>query len=254
VLHSVFLLLFMFLLAPLMVHIPMAALAAVLFVVAWNMSEAHRFVHLMSAPIGDRAVLIVTFLLTVLVDLTVAIEVGVVLAAIIFMHRTANVVAIQGGADLIDRDVDDFQRPASDRYTLRAEAPEGVEVFQIRGPVFFGMANRLAVALDRSGAWPKAIVLRMHQVPFMDATGAVTLSAFVKRCQLHRTFVVITGVSQQVRKDLLRFGITRPRCGVAVFNDFGKALALARQKAQSGARPALAATGRPSHYEPARPS
>jgi SulP family sulfate permease len=209
----------------------MAALAAVLVVVAWNMSEAHRFLHLMSAPVGDRVVLIVTFLLTVLVDLTVAIEVGVVLAAIIFMHRMANVVAIQSGADLIDRDVDDFLRPASDRYTARAELPEGVEMFQIRGPVFFGMAGRLATALDRSGAWPKAIVLRMHQVPFMDATGAVTLNAFLQRCRLHGTFVVITGVSRRVKKDLLRFGMTRSRRGVAVFNDFGKALELARQKA-----------------------
>ena len=124
-LHAVFLLLFMLVLAPLAVFVPLASLAAVLVVVAWNMSEVHKFRHLMSAPLGDRAVLLVTFALTVLVDLTVAIEVGVVLAAILFMHRMAEVASVRQGAPFLEEDVDDFERPRSDTYTQRTSPARG---------------------------------------------------------------------------------------------------------------------------------
>jgi SulP family sulfate permease len=111
-LHAVLLLVFMLLLAKLIAYIPLATLAAVLVIVAWNMSERDRFRHLLAAPPGDRAVLLITFALTILVDLTVAIEVGVVLAAMLFMHRMANAVAIQSHQSLIEEEVDDFAQPS----------------------------------------------------------------------------------------------------------------------------------------------
>src|SRR3546814_909885 len=136
-LHAGFLLVFMLAAAPLAAYVPLASLGAVLVVVAWNMSEVKRFRRLMTAPPGDRAVLLLTFALTVLVDLTVAIAVGVVLAAILFMRRMAHVVEIVGapaGVHLVEEDLDDFTRPADDRYTMRAGLPDGVEAYQIRGP------------------------------------------------------------------------------------------------------------------------
>src|SRR5690606_33262669 len=119
---------------------PFAALAAVLLVVAWNMSEVERFRHLMRAPWGDRAVLLLTFALTVAFDLTIAIEVGVVLAAFLFMHRMSEVVAVESHAPLIDEDEDVASETIGDQ---RGRLPPGVEAFRISGPLFFAVANRL---------------------------------------------------------------------------------------------------------------
>ena len=139
ILHAVFLLIFMLVAAPLMAYVPLASLAAVLVIVAWNMSEIDKFRHLMSAPMGDRLVLLVTFALTVLVDLTVAIQVGVVLGAVLFMHRMAEAVMVQKGVDFLQEDVDDALVPAPD-FSHRA-LPEGVEMLSLRGPLFFGAAQ-----------------------------------------------------------------------------------------------------------------
>lgn len=132
-LHAVFVLLFMLVLAPLAVFVPLASLGAVLVIVAWNMSEVHKFWHLLRAPLGDRVVLILTFGLTVLVDLTVAIEVGVVLAAILFMHRMAEVVSVQQGIQIIEEDVDDFARPRTS-YTQRAALRRASKFFNCADP------------------------------------------------------------------------------------------------------------------------
>jgi SulP family sulfate permease len=201
-LHAGFLLLFMLAVAPLASYVPLASLAAVLVIVAWNMSEVQRFRHLMTAPLGDRIVLLLTFTLTVLVDLTVAIEVGVVLAAILFMHRMAGAVAIQSHAELIVRDVDDFTRPARDRYTGRAELPPGVELFEFRGPFFFGVANVLSDVLDRIGQPPRVFVLVLREVPLIDATGVGAIREFVERCRRHGTEVVLTAMQPAVHEIL----------------------------------------------------
>jgi SulP family sulfate permease len=154
-LHAVFLLLFMLILAPLASFVPLAGLAAVLVIVAWNMSEVHRFRALMAAPLGDRIVLLLTFGLTIAVDLTVAIEVGVVLASILFMHRMSEVAAMgPAGASIIQEDMDDFAPGALNGGDQRASLPPGVEVFQLRGPLFSASRAAFPMSSTASGRRP----------------------------------------------------------------------------------------------------
>lgn len=197
--HAVFLLVFMLALGPLLAFVPLASLAAVLVVVAWNMSEQGRFRHLLGGPIGDRVVLVATFLLTVLVDLTVAIEVGVVLAAIIFMHRMAEATGIERGAPLLEQDQDDLAGPSRSPYTARAELPSGVEQFTLRGPLFFGAASRIAMAFEAAFPPPKAFIVDFSDVPLADATGAAALSRFIDQCRRHGVFVILVGLHPEVR-------------------------------------------------------
>jgi SulP family sulfate permease len=221
-LHAVFLLLFMLALAPLCSYIPLASLAAVLVIVAWNMSEQERLRHLMRAPIGDRAVLLLTLALTVLVDLTVAIEVGVVLAAILFMHRMAEAVAIQSRTPLIEEDIDDFARSSGDSYTRRRDLPKGVEVFELRGPFFFGVANRLGEVLDRIGKPPRAFMLIMREVPLIDATGVRALQDFIARCQRDKTEIVLVELQDAVKATLSQMHLL---ANVGVSESYDAALA-----------------------------
>ncbi|OEJ65985.1 SulP family inorganic anion transporter [Magnetovibrio blakemorei] len=200
--HAAFLLLFMMILAPLMPFVPLAALAAVLTIVAWNMSEFQHFRHLMRAPAGDRLVLLTTFLLTVLVDLTAAIEAGVVLAAILFMHRMAQAVEIETHHKLIDEDVDDLTDPISAPYSVDAALPEDVTVFTINGPFFFGAAARLSEVLEHIGQAPKVFILRMRYVPFMDATGVTALLKVFEQSHSQGTQIILCRVQPQPRKIL----------------------------------------------------
>jgi SulP family sulfate permease len=192
-LHAAFLLLFMFLLGSLIAHIPLASLAAVLVIVAWNMSEQDHIRHILRAPMDDRIVLILTFTLTVLVDLTVAIGVGVVLAALMFMHRMA--LASAPRPTLPPEDQDD---PVSDTARKRASLPAGVELFELRGPLFFGVAEHLMDVLQRTGPRPHAYVINLREVPLVDATGAKTLLDFVDRCERHRIAVFLVGLQSPV--------------------------------------------------------
>ncbi|HEX6636283.1 MAG TPA: SulP family inorganic anion transporter [Steroidobacteraceae bacterium] len=186
--HAAFLLVFMFLLGPLIAVIPLASLAAVLVIVAWNMSEIDHIRHLMRAPMGDRVVLILTFLLTVLVDLTVAIGVGVVLAALMFMHQMAVVSALRHKVALDEQD-----DPVSDTARKRPGLPAGVELFEMRGPLFFGVAEYLMDVLQRTGTRPRAYVINLREVSLVDATGAKTLRDFIERCARHRIAVFLVG-------------------------------------------------------------
>ncbi|MEN6544190.1 SulP family inorganic anion transporter [Parvibaculum sp.] len=205
-LHAGFLLIFMLVAWPLTHYIPLAALAAVLVVVAWNMSEIDKFTHLMKAPVGDRAVLLITFALTVMVDLTVAIEVGVVLAAVLFMHRMSEAVQVQANVKLLDEDVAD-DTPHEMRPVTQAELPPGVVASVIRGPFFFGVAMRLGETLDRIGKPPRVLILRMRAVPMVDGSGASAIQTLVDRCARHGTKLIITGIQAQPRQVLGEMGI-----------------------------------------------
>jgi len=184
-LHAIFLLIFMLLAGPLIGHVPMAALAAILLVVAWGMSEAERFRSLLRMDAGERALLLLTFALTVLVDLTVAIGVGVTLASLLFMARMS-----EGSKLLPDEEsVDD---PAQ-----RAALPRGVEVFRFAGPMFFGVANEMLDALKRTGRKPNTIILRMERVPYIDGTGVTALQGFVRNAQRDGTQVILSELRDQ---------------------------------------------------------
>jgi SulP family sulfate permease len=229
VLHAAFVLLFMLFLAPLANYIPLASLAAVLAIVAWNMSERERFLHLLTGPWGDRLVLLLTFGLTVLVDLTVAIEVGVVLAAILFMHRMTEAVSIGAGARLIEEDLDDWARPQQDAYTQRAALPPGVEVFQLRGPLFFGAANRLTDAVDNIAGMPRVFILRMREVPLVDSTGAARIADFIRKCRRHGTALIVSGLQPQPRAILRQMRVLNGDADVQLAENFDAAVALARR-------------------------
>jgi sulfate permease, SulP family len=228
-LHAVFVLMFILFLAPLSAFIPMASLAAILVVVAWNMAEIERFRTLMRAPRGDQFVLLLTFGLTVLVDLTVAIEAGVVLAAILFMHRMSQTESAEFGGPLWQHDEDDFARPANGGYTQRDTLPEGVEVFRLRGPLFFGNSGRLGDILDAMiGPWPRMFILTMGDVPMLDATGAGALEEFLQRCQMHDAELIISGVQPQPRMVLNRMDFGKNATKLRFADDLQSALALAK--------------------------
>jgi len=216
--HAGFLLAFMLVLAPLMVYVPLAVLAALLLVVAWNMAEIHRFKQLLRAPVGDRVVLLVTFALTVAFDLTLAIEVGVVLAAFVFMHRMSTSVSV---APVEDGDADD-------EPDARQRLPEGVEMFRFSGPLFFAVANRLDQVLDPIREPPKVFILRLRQVPLIDASGVTALEEFVSRCQKMGTAVILSGLHGQPHAILhqMDFGKHPNLLGLAA--GFDEALAMAK--------------------------
>jgi SulP family sulfate permease len=192
--HAVFLLIFLFAAGKLIAHVPMAALAAILLVVAWGMSEAERFKNLFKMDPGERALLLLTFALTVLVDLTVAIGVGVTLASLLFLARMSETAGLLPA----ERSIDD---PAQ-----RAALPKGVEVFRFAGPMFFGVAHEMLDAVRRAGGKPEIIILRMDQVPFVDSSGANALEAFARQAQREGTRLILCDLREQPAAFLARLG------------------------------------------------
>ena len=227
-LHALFLLVFMLALAPLASYLPLAALAAVLVIVAWNMSEFERFRHLLRAPPGDRLVLLLTFGLTVLFDLTVAIQVGVVLAALLFMYRMAETVEVTSNISLLERDRDELAEAPHERYRPDDTLPADVEVFTVSGPFFFGATSRLEAALDRVSRVSRVFILRMEQVPVIDASGAQALTEWVERCAARGTQAVLVGVQPMPRLVLDRMNLQKEHANLHMFPTMDAALAFAR--------------------------
>jgi len=193
--------------------------------VAWNMSEIEHFRHTLSAPKGDGLVLLLTFGLTVFFDLTVAIEVGLVVSAFVFMFRMAETVEVNTGIKLLDEDGDD---PAAvgDR-SQRTHLPPGVEVFQISGPLFFGAANRLDDLLDQFRQPPRVFILRMRLVPVIDASGVHALKTLLDRCRRRGIVLVVSGLQSQPLRVIRQMDL-HPREGELYFVDhFDAALVLA---------------------------
>jgi len=226
-LHAGYLLLFMLLLAPLMRYVPLAALAAALLVVAWNMSEYEHFRSTLSAPWGDRIVLLLTFLLTVFFDLTVAIEAGVVVAAFVFMYRMSEAVEIRSGVRTADDDLDEAGARTRDEQQ-RQRLPRGVEAYQIGGPLFFGAANRLDSLLDQFFEKPKALVLRMRLVPVIDASGVHALRKLAQRCQREGIVLVLSGLQEQPNRLIAQMGLHGDAGDLHLASDFDRAVQLAQ--------------------------
>lgn len=235
-LHAVFVLGFMLLLAPIMRYVPLAALAAVLVIVAWGMSEIERFRHLLQAPIGDRLLLLLTFGLTVMVDLTVAIQTGLVVASFLFMHRMARTVEIEGHtlADEIEQGGEDTD--------MRSQLPRGVEAFRIVGPLFFGATSRIEDSLRafRDTGYPKVFILRTRLMPLIDVSGVNTLEVFMAQLQKAGTLLILSGLQAQPRKVLKRMGLTERDGELAYARDFEQALKLANEHLERSA-PAMVA-------------
>ncbi|HEY1693629.1 MAG TPA: C4-dicarboxylic acid transporter DauA [Polyangiaceae bacterium] len=217
IVHSVTVLAAILVAAPLVAYVPMAALAALLLLVAWNMSDARHFAHtLRVAPRSDVAVLLLCFVLTVVFDMVVAIGVGVVLAALLFMKRmsemtSSRLLSVQAGTEEETRSL-----------------PPGVAVYEIAGPLFFGAAQRAMGAIDTVGDKARALVLSLGSVPVIDATGLVALESAIDRLRAARKLVVIAGPLPEPRSVFERANLEVAHEHVFVADSLDEAIRLAR--------------------------
>ncbi len=209
-LHSAFLLLFMLLAAPLASLIPLAALAGVLTIVAWNMAEKHEFVTLLRSSRGDAVVLLATFLLTIFRDLTEGIVVGFALGAVLFINRMATTTGIEEHAPLIPPDRPDDTDPRGP-YDPALATDSKVVVYRLSGAFFFGAASTVGTVLDRIADQRKAFVIDFAAVPFVDSTAANVIAGIGRKAERHGVRLFITGASSSVRRTLLMAGARRPR-------------------------------------------
>ena len=229
--HAVMLLLIMLLLGPLTAHIPLAALSAILILVAWNMSEIDQFRSLLRAPSSDVAVLLTTFGLTVFVDLTAAVGVGMVLASLLFMKRMADVSNISAITREFENgdDAEELGNLKDPNSLDRRELPPGVEVYEINGPFFFGIADRLKDTLQELERPPKVFILRMRKVPVIDASGLHALEEFYEKCHRQGTTLLLAGVHAQPLIAFTRANFTDVVGIDNMFENIDDALSRARQ-------------------------
>jgi SulP family sulfate permease len=209
-LHSVFLLAFMLLAAPLASYIPLATLAGVLAVVAWNMAEKHEFATLLRSSRGDAVVLLATFLLTVFRDLTEGIVVGFALGALLFIHRMSQTTGIETYGSLAVEDTPDRKKGKRVRYSPELAADPDIMIYRISGAFFFGAVAAVASVLDRISGY-KALVIDFKAVPFLDSTAANAIAQIALKARRHGVRVFITGASPAVRRTLLSYGARPPQ-------------------------------------------
>ena len=206
--HSVVLLLILVFLGKWAAMVPLAALAAILVVVSYHMSEWRSFAGLLRAPKSDIAVLILTFGLTVFIDLTVAVQVGIVVASLLFMKRMSDMTQVKGITEPL-ADVDVHEEITEVRRRKRVVEgrviPAGVEIYEVNGPFFFGAADKLRdTLLEISPRPPKAFILRMRNVPAMDATGIHALEQMAKKCAHQGTAMILCEIRQQPLRAIVR--------------------------------------------------
>lgn len=198
IIHAIVLLLILLFLGDFTKLIPMSCLAGVLIVVAYNMSEWRNFLGVMRGAKSDTAVLLATFLLTVVFDLTIAIEVGLVLAIFVFMKRMTDVTEISVEKDKVDLS-HDSEITHEDEVL---EIPKGVEVYEINGPFFFGIANKFDEEMRQLGDRPNIRIIRMRRVPFIDSTGLHNLETLCKKSNKEKTKIILSGVTPKVKEAL----------------------------------------------------
>ena len=198
IIHAIVLLLILLFLMPLAQYIPMACLAGVLVIVSYNMSEWRTFKALLKNPKSDVTVLLITFFLTIIFDLTIAIEVGLVIACILFMRRVMETTEISVIKDEIDPN-DELDIAVCEEHLI---IPAGVEVYEINGPYFFGIATKFEETMAQLGDRPKVRIIRMRKVPFIDSTGIHNLTSLCKMSQKEKITIVLSGVNEKVHKTL----------------------------------------------------
>lgn len=207
--HSIFLLIFMLVAAPMASYIPLAALAGVLAVVAWNMIEKHAIAVLWRSGLGESVVLAVTFLLTVFRDLTEAIVIGFALGSVLFIQRMSRATTIQTHQPFVTRDIPDSESPRADYDEAQGANPD-VIIYRITGALFFGAAASIGSILDRISDTYKVLVIDFEGVPFLDSTGANMIEGLVHKAHRRGIQVWLTGGDKSVRRMLLRHGVRRP--------------------------------------------
>ena len=209
-LHSFFLLIFVLVAAPLARFIPLASLAGVLAVVAWNMIEKHAFLTLIRTSGGEAAVLLATFLLTMFRDLTEAIVVGFALGSVLFIHRMSKATAIESHVPLVAEDRADETIAARTPYDKESFSDPDVVVYRISGAFFFGAAASVGSVLDRIADGYRALVIDFSAVPFIDSTGANTVEGLVRKAGRKNVQIYLSGTSHEMRKDLFAHGLKPP--------------------------------------------
>lgn len=225
IVHAITLLLILLALGKWASYIPIATLAGILIIVAYNMSEWKNFRSVLKGPKGDVAVLLITFFLTVLIDLTVAIEIGMVLAVFLFMRNMIKFSDVS----VLTEEIDDTEF-GYDLVDGKYQLPKGIKVFEINGPLFFGAAYKFKDAMHYIGKHPPVLIIRMRHVPIIDATGIQTLKEVHKKSLKHHTKIILSELqSEQVKKELhdsrLLFAIGKGN----VKDSFEKALERAEQ-------------------------
>jgi SulP family sulfate permease len=203
IIHSLTLLLIMLAFGSYAQLIPMATLAAILIMVAYNMSEWHSFKSLLKSPRSDVVVLLTTFFLTVIFDLTLAIEIGMVLSVILFMKRMSEV----SNVSVITRELDDTEDGPDPNSINKKQIPEEVEVFEINGPFFFGAAKKFKDQMFIIEKQPKVRIIRMRNVPAVDATGLQALKEFYSDAKKHKTHLILSGVHTQPMYAMTQAGV-----------------------------------------------
>jgi SulP family sulfate permease len=205
IIHAVVLALIYLFLMPYVKYIPMSCLAGVLVVVSYNMSEWRNFKAILKNPKSDIIVLLVTFFLTVIFDLTVAIEVGVLIACLLCMRRMAETTDVS----MINDEIDPNEGTDVQNNAEHLIIPQGAEVYEINGPYFFGIANRFEEVMRDVENTPKVRIIRMRKVPFIDSTGVHNLSNLCKSCKQKGIQVVLSGVNEKVMKVLVNAGLDK---------------------------------------------
>jgi len=228
--HAIIILIFMLALARFAAAVPLATLAAILMVVAWNISEIGHFRSLLRAPGPDVLTLLTTFGLTVFTDLTIGVGVGMVLASFLFMKRMSEISTIAGMRESVEEGQEVLSFDAKDPGSVaERRIPPGVEVFEINGPFFFGVADRLKDTLNQFERPPRVFILRMRYVPHTDATGLHALEEFYDKCRRQGTVLLLGGVHAQPLFEMVKAGLLETIGKENVFEDLDGALAKARR-------------------------
>jgi len=225
--HAIVMLLLMLFLANLAKLIPLSALAGVLVVVAYNMSEWRSFKNILKSARGEAAVLLTTFLLTIFIGLSFALPFGIILAMVLFINRVMETTDIA----VLKHEVEDEQSHVSDGFETLI-IPKGVEVFQIRGPFFFGIANKFEEAEKEIHEAPLVRIIRMRRVPFIDSTGLRNLRSFVERSKKHNTTIILSGVIPKAMEQIKKEGLLAEIGDANICENIEKALDRSRELLQ----------------------
>ncbi len=226
IIHAIVLLLILLFLGPLTKHIPMACLAGVLIIVSYNMSEWRTFRSILKNPKSDVIVLLTTFFLTVIFDLTIAIEIGLLIAMLLFMKRITETTQVSVVRDELDMETDAEKTADNDKLVL----PEKVEVYEIDGPFFFGIANKFDESMKQiGGEKPKIRIIRMRKVPFMDSTGLHNLESLYRLSEKEGIQLVLSGVNDNIKNMLVKVGFADKIGKDNICSDINKALEKAEE-------------------------
>jgi SulP family sulfate permease len=221
IVHAITLTLIMLFFGKLSAMIPMATLAAILIVVSYNMSELAYFIKLFKSPKSDVSVLITTFVLTVFLDLTVAIEMGMILSAFLFMKRMADVT----GGNFV---TEEALREQEDILLDKSQLPKGIEVYEIQGAFFFGAADKFTEILSDINYTPNVLLLRMREINVIDATGLRALEHLSIKCKNQGTTLVLSGIQKTITEPLKKSGLTDIIGADKIFSDYDTSLSFAK--------------------------